>query len=545
MSGAHLLLKTLKALGIRHVCGIAGREAEFINFSEEKGIEFILTRHEFTAGIMAEVMGRVSKHPHVMWSTYGPGTTNAVTCAASAYLDRAPLVILSAQVERERIDPLHTHQCVDQLALMRPVTKYQVQLNTPEDIVQELPKAYAIANTEPRGPVHISIPLDVLGQESISARKQPISIQKGKTKLTLPPSKLLRESAKRIREAEHPLVVVGNEVLRTGSSGALINLAEHYQLPVITTIAGKGAFPEDHLLSVGTYTKYVTKLFDLDDISDFLARADLVLAVGYEEAEDTTPGMLEHWQHARGVEVTRVSSLPNTNTRWKPNHDLVGSLDVTLVKLIHGKKCETRVMPNVLRSIEHNVDEKKYDQSTLLQLRIASLIRKKIGPQGVLVSDVGVHRHIAGLGTRALKPDTFYCSSGLSTFGFALPAAMGVSCLDRKTPVVALCGDGGFHSVIQDLETCARLKLPVIIVVFKDNAFGLIQWYQKQGGLSHNTDMLTFEPVDFVQIARASGCRGERARTLKIFEQKFKAALSSKMPTVIEVPISYKRAVYE
>ena len=539
MNGAKLLLTTLKNLGINKVLGIVGRESEAINFMEIPGMEFVLTRHEFVAGIMAEVGGKLTGSPQVLWTSYGPGVTNAATVAVSATQERSPLIIIASQVEREYIDYRHTHQCVDQLTMMKPLTKYQGEPTSVNEIPEILNKAYVIANTEPKGPVFVSMPVDVLSENVVSKEIPKRNNKQFTQRKSTFSKKDISQVIEVITSARKPIVLVGSEVIRTRSANEFLQFTEYFKLPMLATIGGKGVFPERHPLSIGTYSRYIPTYFDVHEVDEYLSDVDLVVAVGYEECEDSTPSMFDKlFQNANKV---RISAIENTNKRLSFSVDIVGDLCEIFSALSKGSKIK-RGMSDVLNInnlFQEKIRKKTLNLHTIFQLKVADYVREAIGEMGIVTTDVGIHRHITLIGTPSHRPGTFFCSPALSTFGFGLPAAMGAAIYNKNVPVIAVCGDGGFHSVIHDLETCSRLKLPVIVILFKDNSYGLIDVYRKRGGLKRNSVMFDFGDVNFVKIAKASGCQGIRIRSLPSFKNALKNALKSKMPTVIEVPITY------
>ncbi|MBM3234262.1 thiamine pyrophosphate-binding protein [Candidatus Pacearchaeota archaeon] len=528
MKGSKKILQSLKEKGIKYIFGIMGREAQAILGNEVKGIKFILTRHEFTAGIMAEVYARLTQHPQVCWSTFGPGVTNLITAIASAYLDRSPLIAISAQVERNQIDPKNTHQCLEQTKMLQPITKDSYEVKKTNEIENTINSMFDLANNELKGPVFISIPIDVLAEEV----KVIESKWKNRIKQNFN-SKNINKLFKVIKQSNNPILLIGNEAVRAGVSNELRKFVEKYKIPVLTTSAGKGIIPENHSFSLGAINKYINDILNGDITKNIFKDVDLIITLGYDYVEDVKSNL---WNVGKKKKIVRVSSLDNkTKKYFKPDLDVIGDL-ILILKEINQYEFNS----NRKNNFEWFIEKKNYLLShgkDFAPEKLMNVINAYLDENSILVSDIGIHKQYAVLFSKVYSPKSFLCSNGLGTFGFALPAAMAAKLAFPKRNILAITGDGGFHSVSHDLETAARYNLPITIIVVKDGSFGLIKHYQIVGHGYEFIPSVNFGDIDFVKLAEANGCIGYRIKSY----DELDAILSEKptKPRVIEVPIRY------
>jgi len=533
MKGSELFIQSLKNQGVKYIFGIVGREAKSILF-DDPNIKFILTRHEFTAGIMAEVYARLTGRPQILFSTFGPGATNIVTPVASSYLDKSPMLTISAQVEKYDVNYNYTHQCVDQVSILKPITKYAKEIYSVKEIPEIIHKAFRATQLLPPGPSFVSIPFDLFDQEI--DKQQAINLLKkynylNKKTVNYPNKKIIKKAHKLIMEAKHPIILVGNAVIREKATDELKNFVEKWNIPVVLTFGGKGAIPENHPLYIGTINKYLSYFLKFDVNQTIFSKVDVILTIGYDYAENTEPSQ---WTIGEKKKIINISSFSNTDKKlFNPDINIIGDIKTTLRELI-----------------KHNIDKKKKLDFSIFKNKlekflkskgpqnIITTIRKVLGKDGILISDIGLHKQYAGLFSATYYPNTFLCSNGLGTFGFSLPAAMAAKLFYPKRKIIAVCGDGGFHSISHDLETAVRYNLPIICVIFKDNCFGLIKHYQKEGHHKTNPEVVDFGKVDFIKLAQANGCVGYKA-SISNLKVVLKKAINLSQPCVIEVPIKY------
>lgn len=541
-TAAKLMLSRLREHGVEHIFGIVGREAEAILFNEVEGIDFILTRHEFTAGVMADVLARLTNRPQACFATLGPGATNLSTGVATSALDRSAVIALAAQSESHDYFPNDTHQCIDTVGVMTPLTKYAAQLARPGDIVDLVDSAVSAANVEPLGPSFLSLPVDLLGAEvdEPAATPAPSSPVRG----TIDPNwrSELDRFVPLLEQAEHPVLVVGSATIRAGAVDALRAFVERTQIPVITTYTAKGVLPSDHPLNYGAVSGYMDGILDFPALDTLFGPADLIVALGYDYAEDLRPPM---WVKGETKKVVRVSPTPNPIPRvFRPDVDVV----VDPVSFLAGLEEATAVMaakkphdiePLRARIAEFLADPADYTDGMRVH-QVIDTMNSSLADAGTIVSDIGYFRHYGVLFAKADQPYGFLTSAGCSSFGYGLPAAMAAQLARPDETVLLIAGDGGFHSNSADLETAARLNLPVVMVVVNNSRNGLIELYQNKGhGKSHNP-AVGFADVDFVQLAEANGVEAVRATDRESLASALAKGQELRRPFLIEVPIAYE-----
>ncbi|EFG04560.1 Carboxyethyl arginine synthase isoenzyme 1 (plasmid) [Streptomyces clavuligerus] len=535
------MLERLHQYGVDHVFGVVGREASAILFDEVEGLDFVLTRHEFTAGVMADVLARITNRPQACFATLGPGMTNLATGVATSALDRSSVIALAAQSESYDCYPNVTHQCLDSTAVMGPLTKFSVQLERGEDIVNLVDSAVLNSRIEPVGPSFISLPVDLLGAElNGTPTDAPLVRATATHALDADWRARLDEAAELVREAENPLLVVGSAVIRAGAVDALRALAERLNIPVVTTYTAKGVLPHDHPLNYGAISGYMDGILGHPALDEIFGPADLLLAIGYDYAEDLRPSM---WTRGRAKTTVRVAPEVNPIPElFRADIDIVTNVAEFVTALddaTSGLAPKTRHDLSALRArvAEFLADPTEYEDG----MRVHQVIdcMNSVLDNGTFVSDIGFFRHYGVLFAKSDQPYGFLTSAGCSSFGYGLPAAMAAQIARPGEPVFLIAGDGGFHSNSADIETAVRLGLPIVMVVVNNDRNGLIELYQNLGHQRSHAPAVGFGSVDFVQLAEANGCEAVRATDRTSLLAALTKGAGLGRPFLIEVPVAY------
>jgi acetolactate synthase-1/2/3 large subunit len=517
----------LEAEGVKHVFGIPGEETLDLNESlSRSSIEFIPVRHEQGGAYMADVHGRLTGHAGVCLGTLGPGALNLVTAVADAFLDRAPLVALTGQGDLERMHK-ESHQYIDLLRVMRPITKWNARLADPAIIPEVVRKAFKLAEGEKPGATHIELPEDVMAAE-IDAEPLPRRRQVRPE----PAARELLKAADIVRGAINPVALAGNGVVRAGAAPALREFVRATGIPVAETFMGKGLLPPDNpeaLGSVGLQSgDYMMAGFD---------EADVVLAIGYDLVEHSP----EHWNPGRDKKIICIDSVPaEIDAFFMPEVELVGDIYHVLARL--GEEC--RHVPhhggsNKLREVVlGRFEQAKDDDAFPVQPpRALFEIRKALGREDILISDVGLHKLWIGRMFPAYEPNTVLIANGLAGMGFAVPAAVAAKLVHPNRRVVTVNGDGGFLMNAQELETAVRVGTPFVNVIWENSQYGSIVWKQdKKFGSHFGTD---FTNPDFVKLAEGFGIPGWRCGSADEFGERLAQALTLDVPSLIVLPIDY------
>jgi len=524
---SNVFVECLEAEGVKHVFGIPGEETVDLNESlARSSIEFVPVRHEQGGAYMADTYGRLTGRAGVCLGTLGPGALNLVTAVADAYLDRAPLVALTGQGDLERMHK-ESHQYIDLMRVMRPITKWNARLSDPRIIPEVVRKAFKVAEAEKPGATHIELPEDVMAEE-IDAAPLP----RRKTVPSEPQARELLKAADAIRGALNPVALAGNGVVRGGATPALREFVRATGIPVAETFMGKGLLPPDDPKALGNVGlqagDYSMAGFD---------EADVVIAIGYDLVEQSP----QLWNPGCDKKIICIDSLAaEIDAHFIPEVELVGDLYHILTRLAE----ECRYVPHqggsqrlrdvVLGRFEAAKDD---DHFPVEPPRALWEIRKALGRQDILISDVGLHKLWIGRMFPAYEPNTVLIANGLAGMGFALPAAIAAKLVHPERNVVTVSGDGGFLMNAQELETATRLKTPIVNVVWEDSQYGSIVWKQdKKFGNHFGVD---FANPDFVKLAESFGMPAWRCESADDFGARLRHALGLGVPSLIVLPIDY------
>jgi acetolactate synthase-1/2/3 large subunit len=517
----------LEAEGVEVVFGIPGEETVDLNESlSRSSVRFVPVRHEQAAAYMADAYGRLTGRAGVCLATLGPGATNLVTGVADAFLDRAPIVVLTGQGDLERMHK-ESHQYIDVLEIMRPITKWNARVSDPAIIPEVVRKAFKVAEAEKPGSTHIELPEDVMAAQ---ARGEPLP----RTAQVRPEasSEDLGRAAELLRAATRPIALAGNGAVRGRASRLVRRFAKRTGIPVATTFMAKGLLDPEDPLALGA-----VGLQPGDYRMTGFEEADLVIAIGYDLVEHAP----RHWNPNKNKRIVCIDSVPaEIDEHFVPDVELVGDIGRSLERLT--RKSERVPNPGGSPRLRDAVHKRflraKDDPETPLQPpRVLSELRRALGRADVLVSDVGLHKLWIGRMFPAYEPDTVLISNGLAGMGFALPAAIAAKLVLPERNVIAVSGDGGFMMNAQELETAVRLRTAVVNVVWEDGGFGSIAWKQeKRFGRRFGTD---FGNPDFVRLAESFGIPAWRCETASEFAKRLEEALAADVPTLISVPIDY------
>lgn len=523
---AEIIAAALIESGIKRVFGLPGGEIlHLIEACRQIGIDFILTRHESTAAFMADVTGQINRKPGVCLSTVGPGATNLVSGVANAYLDRSPVLAISAQLSTffYRHSP---HQRLNLEQLFKPVTKWSVQISG-ENTAELMKKAIEISMIPRPGPVHLSLPSDIAKKdESISSGKRKVSIKESKTEDI---EKKLRKIAEEIKKHRYPVVLVGIGVDPQRDQKNIQNFIEKTQIPVMVTPKAKGIISEDHPLFLGTAGGMAGDGFFLE----LMKKVDLMIGIGFDPVESD-----KIWHVDQKIISIDTASIKEKD--YSPFMEQIGDIDKILKFLIpmvtpNHRWAKREIVQFRIKLNRAMTPKYRSSNKGLSPFHLAQTMREILSPDSIMTVDVGAHKLLFGQVWKTYLPLTFFVSNGLSSMGYGFPAALAAKLEFPNKPVVCVTGDGGFSMMIHDIETAVRLKLPVIVVVFSDALLALIHCVQEKRGLPNYG--VGFERIDFAKVSQGFGANGVRVTSFDQFENTLQEALKTHGPTVIDVPV--------
>jgi len=533
---AELIVEGLLRAEVPRVFGVpgGGSNLEVLEAARARGLPFVLCHQEWAACIMAAVTGELTGRPGAVLSTLGPGVTASATGLAHAQLDRAPLLYIS---DRHPLGVLAyaTHQYVDHAAHLGPIVKGSVTV-TPDSAGHWVAHAVQLALAEPRGPVHLDLPADVAGAPAV-----PVATTVTPPSVAAPDDALVERAAEMIRGAKRPLVIAGLGC-RAADAKWLRAFCEALPAPVLTTYKAKGAIPDPHPLAMGIFTGGALE-------EPLVRRADLIIAFGL----DTVELIPRRWSYT--APVLSLARGPSTDPRlravgggayFSPALEVVGDLGTILEDLA------PRIMRRDVKADWDvaEVDRIRRERAAALEVpvpglaphRVAQIARELTAAGSIATVDAGAHMFQTTAYWHALEPGELLISNGLATMGFALPAAIAAQLVHPDRRVICFTGDGGLMMVASELETVARLRLPIVIVVFNDAALSLIEVKQAQKGFAGVS--MRYAGPDLLALGRAFGLRALAATDEATLSRALIAAQTAPGPTLIDAridPSGYRR----
>jgi len=533
----------LEAEGVRYVFGVPGEETLDIleALARSEGIQHVTTRHEQGAAFMADVHGRLTGRAAVALATLGPGATNLVTGIADAYLDRSPMVAITGQAGSDKLHK-EAHQVVDIVDMFRPVTKWNTRVQETEAIPEIVRKAFRVAQLEKPGPTHIELPENLAG-DAVGLDLAPL--RPGRTYFPEPTDEAIDHAARLIAASERPIILAGNGVLRRRAAPELRALARALHVPVAATFMGKGAVDDrSHLslMAVGLQAR--------DHVLTGFDRADLVVCVGYDLVEYAPA----RWNPDGRKRIVHIDTQPaEVDAAYQPALELVGDIGGSLERLravveplgVGGRSASERhaakeivVNADLRTSLLEDLAVCTSDQSYPIKPQRAIYeLRQALGPDDIVVSDVGAHKIWVARLYQAYEPNTVLISNGFAAMGIAVPGAIAAKLVHPRRKVVALCGDGGFLMNSQELETAKRIKAGIVVVVWRDDGYGLIDW--KQRNAFGRPYAVEFGNPDLVAYAESFGIPAFRPGSADELQATLRRALDVDGPALVDVPIDY------
>ncbi|MEV0406934.1 acetolactate synthase large subunit [Actinoallomurus sp. NPDC050550] len=530
VEAARLLVRCLEAEGVEYVFGIPGEEnIHFVDALNESSIRYVLVRHEQGAAFMAEIYGRLTGRAGVASATLGPGAINLQLGVADATTNSTPVVAISAQVGLDRIYK-ESHQIIDLVSLFRPITKWSDMAPTPEALPEMVRKAFKTAQTERPGAVYLAIPEDVESAKvDASLKPLPINVVRPNEPS---PSQIAR-AADIIALARQPIVLAGHGATRDHASHELIRLSERLGLPVATTFNGKGVFPDDHDHALGAvgFMRHDYVNFGFDE-------ADVLICVGYELQEFDPVKINPHGDK----KIIHIHRFPAEVDDHYPvevgiQGDIRSSVRV-LTDAVH-RRFDTRGTGEKIRRMLHEeLDRGRVeDRFPMSPRRIVTDIREAMGRHDIVLADTGAVKMWMARMYPTYEPNTLLVSNGLSSMGFSVPGAIAAKLAYPKRKVLAATGDGAFLMNSQELETAVRENVPITVLIWEDNAYGLIEWKMDlEMGRDSNVQ---FGNPDFVKYAESFGAKGYRVESADALLPTLREALEQDTVSVITVPVDY------
>ncbi|MBB5955426.1 acetolactate synthase-1/2/3 large subunit [Saccharothrix tamanrassetensis] len=551
MTGAQSLVRSLEAVGCEVVFGIPGGTIlpAYDPLLDSTKVRHILVRHEQGAGHAATGYAQATGKVGVCMATSGPGATNLVTPLADANMDSVPVVAITGQQSRPLIGT-DAFQEADICGITMPITKHNFLVTDAADIPRAIAEAFHLASTGRPGPVLVDIPKDVL-QEMTSYSWPPELRLPGYRPTTRPHGKQVREAAKLIAAAKRPVLYVGGGVIKAEASPELLRLAEDTNIPVVTTLMARGAFPDSHRQHLGMPGMHGT-------VSAVAAmqKSDLLVALG-ARFDDRVTGQLSTFAPDALVVHADIDPAEISKNR-RADVPIVGDCKEIITELIEAVRVERESRSVDLTPWWEQLDALRStfplgydwpDDGTLSPQYVIERIGA-LTPAGTLfTAGVGQHQMWAAQFVKYESPRTWINSGGLGTMGYAVPAAMGAKAGVPDVQVWAIDGDGCFQMTNQELATCAIENIPIKVAVINNGNLGMVRQWQTlfYGERYSSTDLGTHKHriPDFKLLAEAMGCAGLRAESKDEVDEVVRQAMEiNDRPVVVDFVVGKDAQVW-
>jgi acetolactate synthase-1/2/3 large subunit len=537
LSGAKALIKSLENEGVEVIFGIPGGAIlPVYDALYGSSIRHILVRHEQCAAHAADGYARASGRVGVCMATSGPGATNLVTGIATAYMDSSPIVAITGQVARHMIGR-DAFQEADIIGITTPITKYSFQIRSAEEVPRVVKEAFYLAAEGRPAPVLIDFPVDVQREEV--EMDFDVKISPHLNKVVKEPHPLqVKRATEILLNAERPVILAGGGVIISNASEELRALAELLMIPVMVTLMGKGAFPENHPLYIGRIGMHGSAA-----ANKLIVEADVILAVGTRFSDRSTGRFDTFARDATLIHVDIDAAEIGKNIR--PDIPIVADAKHALKAIYEAAKELARKKDNSIwlqkvKEIKESLEKAgQHSADELSPKNLIREIRKLLPADGIVTTGVGRNQMWASLYLEVYHPRTFITSGGLGTMGFGLPAALGAKVAKPNSIVVDIDGDGSFLMTERELATSITENIPVIAVILNDGWLGMVKYWQDLFyGRKYCATCLKRGIPDFVKLAEAYGANAARPQSLEEFSKTFKEAMSSDRTTVIDVWIN-------
>ena len=547
MTGAQAIIASLEAEGVDTIFGYPGGQAIKIYDAlyDSEQIHHVLARHEQGATHMADGYARATGKVGVVLVTSGPGATNTVTGIATAYMDSIPMVVITGQVTRGVIGT-DSFQESDIVGITMPVVKHSFLLQSTDDLTRTFREAFYIASTGRPGPVLIDIPSDLSGAEMVFHYPDSVNLPSYKPTYR-GNARQVKQAAELIQKAERPLLYAGGGIVTSHACAELTELAERMQIPVVTTLMGKGAMRCSNPLNLGPVGMHGSKYANMA-----VTECDLLIAVGARFSDRVTGKVSEFAPHAKVIHIdidpAEIGKIIN------PVVPIVGDAKVVLAA-INERLAKADAQPIDRTWVDdvfswrerwpfYTSDFSDYPNAIAPEVVLHKLSQKLDPEASIVTTEVGQHQMWAHQNIHREHARTFISSGGLGTMGFGFPAAIGAKIGCPESEVVCVAGDGSFQMNSQEMATAKINDVPVKVLIIDNRALGMVhQWQSLFYNKRYSFTELADNP-DFVKLADAYGWRARRVEKPEDVDAALDEMLASKEPYLLDVMIPRDQTVY-
>ena len=527
---AELIVKCLENEGVSVVFGVPGEEnIRFVQALASSSIRYVLTRHEQAASFMAEMYGRVTGRAAVVSATLGPGAINMQLGVADATTNSTPLVAISAQVGHDR-EFKESHQYVDLVSMFAPITRWSAGIPTVRAIPEMVRKAFKVSEAERPAAVYLAVP------EHIDADDNDYDLgplPRNVVRADAPAPRQVARAVDVLRNAKRPVVLAGHGAARADATKALVRFSEEFGIQVANTFHGKGVMPDDHPNSIGTlgFMRHDYVNFGFDN-------ADAVIAVGYE-LQEFDPVRINPQADKSIIHIHRFPA--EVDAHYSVDVGIIGDISDSLNALTDALAGHTFAhaadVPGsglLSEEFERGQQDSRYPMAPA---RVVADTRAALGRSDIVLVDTGATKMWMARLYPTFERNTCLISNGLSTMSFALPGALGVKLAQPEAKVLAVVGDGAFLMNSQEIETAVRERIPLVVLIWEDGGYGLIEWKMDLELGAHY--YVKFNNPDVVTYAESFGAKGYRISHAEELLPTLRAALDDDGVSLISCPVDY------
>ena len=540
MNGAQITVRSLEEAGVNTIFGLPGGTViPLYDALYDSNIQHILVRHEQAAAHAADAFSRAGNKTGVCMATSGPGATNLVTGIATACQDSSPMVAITGQVGTRAIGT-DAFQEAHILGITLPVVKHSMQVRHPDEIPHAIAGAFHIASTGRPGPVLVDIPVDV--QKSQGQFSWP-------TQLNFPgyhpeaeeDLSNVDKAISLIRSAARPVILAGNGVIVANAAPELMALASELEIPVATSLLGKGAFPESHSLSLGMVGMHGRPV-----ANRAMGLADLIIVIGARFSDRSTGRKDRFASQARVIHLdldpAEIDKSVGADVWLLGN---ASKLMDTLRLAVRGTQCvnHREWLAELAMMNDREPLQRDISHTEIKPWHIMSALYDATGGEALVTTEVGQHQMWAALYYKSDHARRFITSGGLGTMGFGFPAAMGAHFARPDLPVFCIAGDGSFMMNIQELDTCARYQIPVKILLLDNGCLGMVRQWQEMFFDQRYSNTLYGRQPDFVKMAESMGVSAFSVSSPKEVRKAMERALATPGPVLVHLPIPQSEKV--
>jgi acetolactate synthase-1/2/3 large subunit len=548
MKAAKLSVETLKRVGINVIFGIPGLANmtfydALVDYVASGDMRVVLMRHEQGAAHAADGYARASGKPAVCTGTSGPGALNLVTGLATAYWDNSPVIAITGQVTRSSIGKL-SFQEADIPGVVANITKFVIQIRKAEDLPKWIKAAVHIATTGRPGPVVIDIPRDVFNEDVDEGKINWLDGFRVKGYREFPeiidPS-MVKRATELLIEAERPLMLVGAGAVWSPAVEEIVFLSQILRMPIVSTLLGKSAVPNDYPLYIGMMGYYGRA-----EANKAFMDSDVVLVVGARLSDRTIPNIKDVLDTKKKLVLINIDPTDAYKlSSYLPVEAYIVADVRKGLRTLNKAIMEVGLKKDRSQWLRKVIEYKEYysqlyyrdDGKGLKPWKVLKTIRNTLPRDAIITTGVGAHQMWAGVFWESYEPRTFISSGGMGTMGFGLPAAIGAKLAKPDKVVVDLDGDGSFIMTMNNLGTAVDENIPIIVVIFDNRTLGLVRQVQN---LFFNKRVIAADlggSTDFVKLAEGFGALGFDAQSYEDLEIALKKAMKENVPSVIRVPI--------